>query len=65
MRDRGEKKLKKRHQNKISQVVTIFRSTTASVIAAIIKESQLEGEFAKMRGKVTKRDFLKQGGRSD
>ena len=28
----------------------LFRSTTAAVMAAIIKESQLEIEFAKMRG---------------
>ena len=28
----------------------MFRSTTAAVMAAIIKESQLEIEFAKMRG---------------
>ena len=30
--------------------IILFRSTTAAVMAAIIKESQLEIEFAKMRG---------------
>ena len=42
--------LNKKQQNKNTNIYFQCRAATGAVVAALIKESQLEMEFAKMRG---------------